>query len=175
MHHYLNFRNTDVDAFGQTPTISKVRAAIHAQLADQDDMEIVPEAAIDASKRTPSSNTFESLLSSIASKKTQLPRDNAKNQIDVLFDEYRDAPLIPITEDPLMFWKEWQESGNPLKQKFSEVAVEKLTPPPSSVDAERLFSTAADVVKPDANRTNPENLEKKLFCRNNLPMVNFEY
>ena len=62
-----------------------------------------------------------------------------------------------------------------LKKKFSELAVEFLTPPPSSVDVERLFSKASDVVPADANRTNPENLEKKLFCHNNLPAVNYEY
>ena len=90
-------------------------------------------------------------------------------------DEYCDAPVIPITDDPLMFWKEWSESGNPLKQQFSDQAVEHITPPGTSVEAERLFSRASLVVPPKANNTTPDNLEKKLFCHNNLPSINFEY
>ena len=90
-------------------------------------------------------------------------------------DEYCEAPNISISDDPLMFWKEWAESGNPLKKAFSDLAIEVLTPPATSVDVERLFSTAGDIVPPDANRTAPERLEKRLFCHNNLPMVNFEY
>ena len=80
-----------------------------------------------------------------------------------------------MSDDPLMFWKEWSESGNPLKEAMSDLAVEKMTPPATSVECERLFSVASDVVPPDANRTTPETLEKKLFCHNNLPAVNFEY
>ena len=80
-----------------------------------------------------------------------------------------------MSEDPLLFWKEWAESGNPLKKQMSDFAVEKLTPPATSVDIERLFSSASDVGTTDANRITPENLEKKLFCHNNLPAVNFEY
>ena len=113
-------------------------------------------------------------MTNIASKKSTLPR-NVKDPIDTLLDEYCDAPVIPMNEDPLMFWKEWAESDNPLKQLLSEEAVEHLTPPPTSTDVERLFSTAGDVATNDRNKLKAENLEKLLFCHNNLPAVNFEY
>ena len=156
-----------------------VREKIHARL-DQ-----YVEAAIDTPGQDTSENevqnekskhSFADLMTNIASKKTTRPKDTInKDPIDALIEEYLNSPTMPMSGDPLMFWKEWHESGDPLKQKFSELAVEYLTPPGTSVDAERLFSTASDVVPKDANKTNPENLEKKLFCHNNLPAVNFEY
>ena len=135
----------------------------------------VPGATENQIQNPQSRDTFEDLMNTIASKKIQSPTGNVKNPIDILFDEYCEAPVMPMDGDPLLFWKEWAESENPLKQKFSDFAIEKLTPPPASVEAERLFSTAGDVVPKDANRTTPENLEKKLFCHNNLPAVGFEY
>ena len=36
-------------------------------------------------------------------------------------------------------------------------------------------STAGDVVTKERNRLNPENAEKLLFCRENLPRLNFRY
>ena len=55
------------------------------------------------------------------------------------------------------------------------MAVTYLTPPPTSVDVERLFSIAAQISSDKRNRLNPENAEKNLFLRENVPRVNFEY
>ena len=40
---------------------------------------------------------------------------------------------------------------------------------------ERLFSTAGDIVTNERNQLKPENAEKLLFLRENLPKVNFRY
>ena len=42
-------------------------------------------------------------------------------------------------------------------------------------DVERLFSKAGDILTNDRNRLNPENAEKILFCKENMPHVNFKY
>ena len=55
------------------------------------------------------------------------------------------------------------------------MAVTYLTPPPTSVDVERLFSIAAQIASDKRNRLNPANAEIILFLRENLPRVNFEY
>ena len=57
---------------------------------------------------------------------------------------------------------------------LSEMAVTYLTPPPTSVDVERLFSITAQIASDKRNRLNPENAEKFLFLQENLPRVNFE-
>ena len=57
------------------------------------------------------------------------------------------------------------------------MAANYLTPPATSVDVERLFSTgtAGDILTPERNRLCPETAEKVLFLRENLPIVGFEY
>ena len=45
----------------------------------------------------------------------------------------------------------------------------------TSVDVERLFSTAGDILTPERNRLSPETAEKMLFLRENLPIVDFQY
>ena len=55
------------------------------------------------------------------------------------------------------------------------MAVKYLTPPPTSVDVERRFSIATQIASDKRNRLSPENAEKFLFLRENLPRVNFEY
>lgn len=39
----------------------------------------------------------------------------------------------------------------------------------------RLFSVAGNLVTDERNRLLPETAEKLLFCRENLPLVNFQY
>ena len=50
-----------------------------------------------------------------------------------------------------------------------------LTPPPTSTDVERLFSTAGDTITNERNRLLPATAEMLLFLRENLPRINFKY
>ena len=76
----------------------------------------------------------------------------------------------------LEFWKEYEEKTT-LKAKLdmAKVANRFLTPPPTSTEVERLFSTAGDILSNERNRLLPENIEKILFCRENISIVNFNY
>ena len=47
--------------------------------------------------------------------------------------------------------------------KLSQIAVHYLTPPASSNDIERLFSTAADNITDDRSRIDPYKAEKVHF------------
>jgi len=62
-----------------------------------------------------------------------------------------------------------------LEKILSEIAIEYLTPPPTSVDVERLFSIAGQIVSDKRNKLNPINAEKILFLRENLCRVNYQY
>ena len=50
-----------------------------------------------------------------------------------------------------------------------------LTPPPTSTDVERIFSTAGDIITNERNRLLPATAEMLLFLRENLPRINFKY
>ena len=72
----------------------------------------------------------------------------------------------------LGFCKNYEKNANiKIKLALTKMAKKYLTPPPTSTDVERLFSTAGDIL----SRLVPENLEKLLFCRENLPVVGFCY
>ena len=71
--------------------------------------------------------------------------------------------------------KKYSKGGDPIDIKMCELALHYLTPPASSVDIERLFSTAADITTNDRNRINPEKAEKVLFCHENLHQINYQY
>ena len=62
-----------------------------------------------------------------------------------------------------------------LDREVSKLAQYYLTSPACSVDVERLFSTAGDIITDERNLLNPETAEKLLFCRENLKHVNYEY
>ena len=109
-------------------------------------------------------------------KKSQRKREEKPSQLLSDINEtlrwYQESKL---ESDPMSFWKEQSCSANEIKKKLSEIAKYYLTPPPTSVDVERLFSTAGDIVTKERNRLNPKNAEKILFCRENLPILNYQY
>ena len=67
------------------------------------------------------------------------------------------------------------KSAKPIEKAAAKLAEYYLTPPATSVDVERLFSTAGDVLTDERNRLKPENASKILFLKENLPNVNFQY
>ena len=55
--------------------------------------------------------------------------------------------------NPLEYWEMASRGGDPIDIKMCELALHYLTPPASSVDIERLFSTAADITTNDRNQS----------------------
>ena len=49
-----------------------------------------------------------------------------------------------------------------------------LTPPPTSTDVERLFFVAGQIASDKRAGILPDNLEKVLFLRDNILILNFE-
>ena len=63
---------------------------------------------------------------------------------------YATSPLEKMDKSISFYWKNMAQ-GDKHEKAFSEVAKKWLTPPPSSVDVERLFSTAGNVT-PDKRK-----------------------
>ena len=72
------------------------------------------------------------------------------------------------------FWKNMAQ-GDKYEKAFSEVAKKWLTPPPSSVDVERLFSTARNVTPDKRKSMLPLTVKQCVFLRENLVKVNYDY
>jgi hypothetical protein len=97
----------------------------------------------------------------------------SSNLAKEVLTEFLDSPLA---SQCLEFWKNFEKNSTcRVKLALTKVAKKYLTPPPTSTDVERLFSTAGDILSNERNRLLPENMEKLLFCRENLPVVDFRY
>ena len=118
---------------------------------------------------------FESAMAKIL--KSSQVEDGGKEIHDIkkLFQKYKSDPMARLNDDPLQYWKKLSESNIHVEKLLSDIAIQYLTPPPTSVDVERLFSVAGLIVSEKRNRLIPENAEKILFIRENLPKVNFQY
>ena len=90
-------------------------------------------------------------------------------------DKYDQANAIDSKGSSLHYWKNEHDTRHPVALLMSKLACYYLTPPPTSTDVERLFSIAGNILTDSRNRLTPENLEKLLFIRQNLPYLNFQY
>lgn len=77
---------------------------------------------------------------------------------------YCKAPSFPLTEDPLNWWRV-QEITFPLLSRLSK---RYLCIPGTSVSAERVFSTAGDVVTAKRSALKPEHVDQLVFLQKNL-------
>ena len=57
-----------------------------------------------------------------------------------------DNEVSQCTEECLEFWKDYSKSTNLYEKKLAEQALIYLSPPPTTTDVERLFSTAGDII-----------------------------
>ena len=90
-------------------------------------------------------------------------------------EQYSNSKVVETEEEALEFWKSKASSMKSIDKMAAKLAEYYLTPPATSVDVERLFSTAGDIRTQERNRLLPENAGKILFLKENLPRVNFDY
>uniref|UniRef100_A0A3B3DU20 BED-type domain-containing protein n=1 Tax=Oryzias melastigma TaxID=30732 RepID=A0A3B3DU20_ORYME len=95
--------------------------------------------------------------------------DTTKKRKSALVDlleikQYQDAPSLPLTEDPLLWWKS-QQHAFPLLSKLAHM---HLCIPGTSVAAERVFSTAGDIISAQRSSLTPEHADQLLFLKKNM-------
>ena len=89
---------------------------------------------------------------------------SAASQINLYLSE----PVIPNSHgQPLAFWKANKDRFPALTQ----AARVFLSAPCTSVDSERLFSTAGHILDEKRNRLTPKNAEMLIFIKANLPVM----
>ncbi|XP_073681633.1 E3 SUMO-protein ligase ZBED1-like [Garra rufa] len=80
---------------------------------------------------------------------------------------YRSSPPLSLSEDPLNWWNVNKVSF-PL---LSKMAKRYLCIPATSVSAERVFSTAGDIVTAQRSTLTPEHVDQLLFLHKNLNLA----
>ena len=79
-------------------------------------------------------------------------------------DLYCRSPSVPLSEDPLDWWHR-HKGTFPL---LSRLAKRYLCIPGTSVSAERVFSTAGDVVTAKRSTLKPDHVDQLVFLHKNL-------
>ncbi|XP_067319351.1 zinc finger BED domain-containing protein 4-like [Anolis sagrei] len=91
--------------------------------------------------------------------------DSAEYSVTCYFDE----PQEPFSCDPLAYWC----SRTDVWPDLANVACKFLSCPPASVQSERVFSLAGDVVTHHKSMLDPLAVEKLVFLKANLPVLGF--
>ena len=78
--------------------------------------------------------------------------------------QYLDAPLLPLTDDRLHWWKSHAQAY-PLLAKLAQ---RHLCVPGTSVPAERVFSTAGDIISSQRSCLTSEHDDQLLFLKKNM-------
>jgi len=102
---------------------------------------------------------------------TSLTDSSVTVKVNVEVTTYFSEPVIPPKENPLLWWK-CNQHRFPVLARLAQAF---LAAPPSSVQSERIFSTAGDVYGDHRARLLPDNADKLIFLKFNLPLVNYKY
>ncbi|XP_060764594.1 E3 SUMO-protein ligase ZBED1-like [Neoarius graeffei] len=78
--------------------------------------------------------------------------------------QYLDAPSLPLTDDPLHWWKAHAQAY-PLLAKLAQ---RHVCVPGTSVPAERIFSTAGDIISSQRSCLTSEHADQLLFLKKNM-------
>ncbi|KAK7919245.1 hypothetical protein WMY93_010529 [Mugilogobius chulae] len=97
-------------------------------------------------------------------KKTSYGTTSATSIAEKEIKQYQDSPSLPLTEDPLLWWKS-QQHVFPLLSKLAHM---HLCIPGTSVAAERVFSTAGDIISAQRSSLTPEHADQLLFLKKNM-------
>lgn len=84
----------------------------------------------------------------------------------IQIETYLAERTIQRTESPFEYWGKNKER----LPSLATTALKFLSAPSTSVDSERLFSTASNILDEKRNRLSGDNVETLIFLKKNLPM-----
>lgn len=122
---------------------------------------------------TPARNTEEtpatsstSVLSFLQKKKSAIPMRTHLPSGDV--EAYLADGDISLTDDPVKYWSGKLQCW----PNLTRFALQHLSCPPTSVQSERVFSTAGNVVSPQRANLDPSHVEQLVFIKVNADLKN---
>ncbi|XP_067318476.1 zinc finger BED domain-containing protein 4-like [Anolis sagrei] len=121
-------------------------------------------------KRRCEENFIQDSIAFLSEEGTSLSAQAAKIDLaEYSVNRYLEEPQGSFSTDQLTYWssrsKAWPD--------FSTVARKFLSCPPTSVQSERVFSLAGDVVTLQRNALDPLAVEKLVFLKANLPILGY--
>ncbi|XP_078017548.1 E3 SUMO-protein ligase ZBED1-like [Epinephelus lanceolatus] len=122
-----------------------------------------------APKRRSTSAALVNLLGKTFTEVRAAPK-SVSTRAEEEMKKYSEQPALPLTEDPLMWWKS-KEKDLPL---LAKLAKRILCIPGTSVAAERVFSTAGDVVTAQRSCLLSEHVDQLIFLQKNLQISDYD-
>lgn len=95
--------------------------------------------------------------------KTNIPL-SATSTAEKEIRQYQEAPSLPLTDDPLIWWK----TQAPCYPQLAKLAQRYLCVPGTSVSSERIFSTAGDIITTQRSMLTSEHADQLLFLNKNM-------
>lgn len=89
---------------------------------------------------------------------------NVADRVKIELQIYRDMPLIPTNEDPVLWW--WEKRD--LLPILFNLSTTYMCVQASSTPAERAFSTVGDAVSQEWSRIPPKNVDMFIFLQKNV-------
>ena len=115
-------------------------------------------------KRRSPFSLLENLLGNTFAGATAPQPISAYSKAEEEVNKFRATPPIPLSEDPLSWWRT-NEIMYPLLSKLGK---RYFCIPATSVSAERVFSTAGDIVTAQRSTLTAEHVDQLLFLHKNL-------
>ncbi|KAM4808378.1 zinc finger BED domain-containing protein 4-like [Rhinophrynus dorsalis] len=154
--------------FNKPDTARQVRELFPVELQK---MSVTPEEHEEPALKRPHSEqpgtSLDSLFEEIAGEGSSSESSAAPTAASIQLETYLGEIAVSRSEKPLKYW-----AVNKLRfPALAQMAQKYLSAPCSSVESERLFSSASNVLNESRNRLLAEHAEVLLFLKKNLPLT----
>ncbi|XP_073335813.1 E3 SUMO-protein ligase ZBED1-like [Pagrus major] len=109
-------------------------------------------------------SSLTALLGQTFSAVTTVKPKSVQIRVEEEVRRYLEAPSLPLTDNPL----EWWRSNNLMYPRLAKLAKRYLCIPGTSTAAERVFSTAGDIVSAQRSMLTPQHVDQLVFLHKNL-------
>lgn len=117
-------------------------------------------------RKVQASSSLDSLFDEIAGERESTSRGLAPVGSAIQLETHLGETTTAWEENPLQYW-----GAHRVQFPFLAQMSKRYSAPCSSVDSERLFSSASHIFDEKRRRLTAENAEKLLFIKKNLPLT----
>ncbi|XP_067313947.1 E3 SUMO-protein ligase ZBED1-like [Pseudorasbora parva] len=166
---YSNLADAVVAAIKKQQQAREVEETVQSKDVEDHSLPDYEDGSISTSlqpiKRPRRSCALADLLGTVfATSENSMPPKSAHDTAAAEIKRFREGRPLPLQENPLSWWKE-HEHAYP---ELSKLAKGFLCIPGTSVSAERVFSTAGDIVTAHRSTLKSEHVDQLIFLQKNL-------
>ncbi|KAB5526077.1 hypothetical protein PHYPO_G00147550 [Pangasianodon hypophthalmus] len=136
-------------------------------LEQQDGEASLAESGTEPPEKVPRTGSLHAMYAELLDGDREHGGSDISSSVSLQLNLYLSEPVIPQSGQPLVFWQN-NKSRFPA---LAQAARTYLCAPCTSVDSERLFSTAGNIIDEKRNKLSAKNAEMLIFIKKNLPLM----